>query len=165
MKLTALFLLLLAHAFAQLHPGDAFPAFSGGTISGSKLELPSAAKGRAAAVIFSFSRRAGDDARAWTERLVRDFGPAVGSFIVIMLEDVPRLFRGIAASGIEKGMPTALHGHTVIASSDEALWKKRLAVSDLNRSYVILLDAEGRVRWLNASAFSDVEYRHLKEQL
>jgi hypothetical protein len=48
---------------------------------------------------------------------------------------------------------------------DEKLWKLRLAVSDSNRAYVVLLAADGHLRWSNSGAYSDSEYARLKSEI
>ena len=56
-----------------------------------------------------------------------------------------------------------MRDRTVFAYKDEAVWKSRLAVADENRAYVILLDKESRVLWMNSTAFSDSEFARLKD--
>src|SRR5580700_5385757 len=81
---------------AKLQRGDLFPAFTGRTLTGKSLELPPASY--PSVVVFSFSKAAGEDGRLWNQRLTRDFANAVSSFTIIMLESVPRLFRGLTVS-------------------------------------------------------------------
>src|SRR5262249_31771118 len=81
---------------ASLRVGDAFPALAGRSLSGTALDLPGGWLGSVQVVVFSFSRAAGSDARLWNERLTRDFGAftEVSRSTVILLESVPKLFRG-----------------------------------------------------------------------
>jgi len=72
-------------------------------------------------VIFSFSKTAGNDARSWNERLSKDFPKDVPSFTIIMLESVPKLFRGMALSGIKGSMPIAMQDRTLVLYRDETL--------------------------------------------
>src|SRR5580692_6242644 len=96
MLASALFFTLAA--VTPLKTGDVFPGFGGQTISGREATLPEA--GKQLLAIFSFSRASGDDARRWREHA--DLGDCYG---IIMLESVPRLLRGLVASGIRSGMP------------------------------------------------------------
>src|SRR6266511_4292929 len=82
-----------------MRTGEMFPNISGKTLTGLLLELPSAAIGKPAVVIFSFSRTAGKDAHLWNEHLAREFSNAVPVYKVVVLESVPRLFRGMAEIG------------------------------------------------------------------
>jgi hypothetical protein len=43
------------------------------------------------------------------------------SFQVIVLESVPKLFRGAALSGIKSGMPIAVQELTIVLYQDEEL--------------------------------------------
>ncbi len=164
-----IFLLLImflqtGSAADPLHTGDLFPALEGETLSGQKAALPLA--GRAAVIIFSFSRAGGNDSRKWTDRLTKDFPSehAPETRLVIMLESVPALFRGMALSGI-KSMPAQLYSRTLVSYHDEAPWKQRLPVTNTSRSYVVLHDAQGRVRWVGTAGFNESDYAHLKDEL
>ena len=143
-------LLLAFAAVAPLRTGDVFPGFSGQTISGRTVALPEA--GKQLVVIFSFSRAAGDDDRHWRERL-----EGVECYGIIMLESVPRLRRGMVASGIKSGMPQAVRDRTIISYKEEVIWKQRLAVYDDKRAYVMLVDGSGKVVWTNSGAFTESE--------
>jgi ATP10 protein len=152
-----------------LQVGDAFPQISGQTLTGKSLQLPDAAAGKPALVVFSFSRAAGKDARSWNEHLFKDFSNSkaipVPGYQVIVLESVPKLFRSMAISGIKSNMPLAVQDRTIVSYQDEAIWKQHLAVSDENRAYIVLLGPDGHIRWRNSAAFTDSEYAHLKNEL
>lgn len=150
---------------SSTRPGQMLPQISGQTLTGKSLELPTAAIGKPAIVIFSFSRTAGNDARSWNERLSRDFPKDVPSYTIIVLESVPKLFRGMALSGIKSSMPIPVQGRTIVVYSDEKLWKQRLAFSDDSRAYVILLGPDSRIRWSSEGAFTEPSYAGLKDQL
>lgn len=151
-------------ASTPLRPGDAFPNFSGQTLTGKTLDLPSVTTGKPTAVIFSFSRIGGKDARAWTERLSKDL-PDLSINAIILLESVPSLFRGMALSGIKTGMPLSMQDHTVVMYKDEVLWKERLKVTDENRAYLVLYGPDGHIRWSNTTAFTNAAYNQLHDEL
>lgn len=150
---------------SSLRPGQMFPQFSGQTLTGKSVELPAAALGGPAIVIFSFSRTAGKDARSWNEHLSRDFPQAVPSYTVIVLESVPKLVRGMALSGIKGSMPPPMQDRTIVLYRDEALWKQRLAFSDDSRAYLILLGPDGRMLWSSDGQFTDSDYARLKDRI
>lgn len=147
----------------QLHVGDVLPKFTGQTMTGKSMELP-ASSGPAVAV-FSFSRAAGEDSRLWNDRLAKEFPDGVARNTVIMLESVPRLFRGVAVSSIKRSMPVSMQDRTVISYEDELIWKRRLDVSDGNRASVVLLGPDGHIRWISAGSFADLEYSRLREEI
>jgi hypothetical protein len=150
---------------SPLHIGDTFPEFSGRTLTGKSLALPAAGTDKFAVLVFSFSRIAGKDARQWNEHLSRDFSNAISAYGVIMLESAPKLFRGMAVSGIKSSMPLSVQNRTIVLYRDEELWKQRLAVTDNRRAYVLLLRPSGNVCWVNSGAFSDAEYVRLKNRI
>jgi hypothetical protein len=149
----------------SLHAGELFPTISGITVFGNLLELPAAAIGKPAVVVFSFSRTAGKDAHSWNEHLARGISNAVPGYDLIVMESVPKLFRGVAMSGIRSSMSPSMQDRTVVLYQDERLWKLRLAVSDSSRAYVVLLGSDGRLRWSNTGAYSDPEYARLKNEI
>ena len=166
-------MLIIAFPTSRLHAaqpgsvqaGKSFPRLAAKTLTGKSLELPAAALGKPAVLLFSFSRTAGKDAHLWNERLARDFSSAVPAYEVVVLESVPKLFRGLALSGIRNGMPLSMQDRTVVLYQDEKLWKSRLAASDNNRAYVVLLAPDGHLRWSNAAACTASEYARLKHQI
>jgi hypothetical protein len=146
-----------------LQRGQTLPLISGQALSGRSIELPAAAIGKPAVVIFSFSKTAGNDARSWNERLSRDFPEHVPSFTIIVLESVPKLFRGMALSGIKSSMPSSMQDRTVVLYRDEALWKQRLDFSADNHAYVVLIGSDGRIAWRSEAAFTEAAYKQLKD--
>jgi len=161
----ALWLRAAASDVSLLQRGQALPQISGQALTGRSIELPAAANGKPAVVIFSFSKAAGNDARSWNERLSRDFPGDVPSFTIIVLESVPKLFRGMALSGIKSSMPSSVQDRTIVLYRDEILWKQRLAFSEDSRAYVLLLGSDGRIQWKNQGVFTEDAYAQLKDQL
>jgi hypothetical protein len=148
-----------------VHPGQMFPQLSGQTLAGKPLELPAAIMGDPAVVIISFSKTAGNDARSWNERLSMDFPKGVPSYTIILLESVPKLFRGLAVSNIKSSMPVLMQDRTIVLYSDEMLWKQRVAFSEDSRAYVIMLGSDGRILWRCEGAFSEPSYNQMKDQI
>lgn len=150
---------------AALGSGFQMPTIAGKTLTGKSLELPAAALGKPAVVVFSFSRTAGKDARLWNEHLGKGFPESVTVYDVMELQAVPRLFRGMALAGIRGTMPISMQEHSIVLYEDEKLWKVRLAVSDDSRAYIVLLGAEGHIRWRNSERYSDSEYTKLQNEI
>jgi hypothetical protein len=150
-----------------LKPGSILPEVTGETLAGQTATLPAAVQGQTALIVFTFSREAGADAQKWVERFLRDFGsrPGVSSFSVMMLQSVPGLLRGIVSSQIKKGMPAALHDRVLRVYRDEEVWRKRLSASSEGQAYLVLLDPEGRIRWLSRAHFSETTYERLVQEV
>ena len=149
----------------SLNIGDLLPDLFGQTLTGKALSLPGAIGDKPAVLVFSFSRKAATDARLWNEHLLNDFGDVIAIYGIIELESAPKLFRGMAISGIKSSMPLSAQDRTIVLYQDEKLWKQHLAVSDDGHAYVILLGQDGRVLWMNSGSFADSEYALLKSHL
>jgi ATP10 protein len=148
-------------AAAPLHTGDEFPHFSSLTLNGKMLELPLPPGGPPAIVLFSLSRASGTDSGLWSKQLSKDF-PKLPICTIMLLEPVPRFFRGMVVSGVKSGMSPFIQDRAVALYKDEALWKQRLNVTDDKRAYVLLLGPDGHIRWSNAGPFTDAEYAQLR---
>jgi hypothetical protein len=162
--LIQLSLTVVTASAAALPIGEVLPSLSSETMSGKRIELPAADAGRVRVLVFSFSREAGSDSHLWDDRLAKESLASV-SYRVIVLESVPRLFRGMAVAGIKSSMPRTLWDRTVLMYKDEAVWKQRLAVANDKHAYLLLIDGEGRVRWTGSQPFSERAFTELKEAL
>jgi len=150
---------------AELTVGDTFPYFSGQTVPGKPLELPKAAAGKFALVIFTFGRISGKDGQDWNLHLANDFQSPVPNYTIIVAESVPQMFRGRALSGIKSGMPQEMQDRAVLLFQDEQRWRRTLGVTNDHRAYVLLLGPNGRVVWKNATTFSELDYGFVKLRL
>ena len=144
--------------------GRIMPAVSGRTLTGREVDLPAAAGGKPAVVIFTFSRAAGRDAENWAQRLsIRE--PRVPVYTVIFLESVPRLIRGMVVSGIKSEMPPAMQDRAIILFHDEESWKEQLQVSNDGHACVTLIGADGVVQWVNSESFTDFRFSALTKEI
>lgn len=152
---------------ASLKPGAVLPDVSGETLTGRVATLPGAARGKVTLIVFSFSREAGAEGRAWTERFVRDFGSnwRVWSFSVIVLQSVPGLLRGVVVAQIRKGTPIALRDRVLLVYREEDAWKRRLGVSSDKDVSLLLIGADGTIRWVHHGRFSEPDYARLAAEL
>ena len=149
---------------APLKQGETLPALVGQTLTGKALDLPTDAAGKAAVILFSFSRAGGRDAQNWSQRLAKD-KPQLPSYTIIFIESVPRLFRSVAISGIRSGMPPALLDRTLIFEQQQNVWERRLQVTDENSAYVIVLDPAGKLLRTLSGPFADRAYAGLFQEL
>jgi hypothetical protein len=151
----------------SLRLGDLFPPLAGPALSGRQLAVPDTTSSRFTAVVFGFSREGGDDAGRWKERLTSDSATRgrVDAVVVAELGGAPRFMRGLIARGIKRGTPPNARDQMMVLDHDDALWKRRLAVSETSRSYVVLLAPNGRIRWLSDGAYDDARFARLRNAL
>ena len=148
-----------------LHVGDVFPQFSGQTFTGKSVTLPATTVDKPAVLVFSFSRKAAKDARLCNKHLSKDFPNAISVYGVIEMESAPKLFCGMAVSGIKSSMPISVQNRTIALYRNEKLWKGRLMVTNNSRAYVLPLGPAGHIRWMNSGAFTAAEYARFKRDV
>jgi len=149
---------------SQLKPDSILPLLTGETVSGRSLNLPEAAAGHTAVVIFSFSRNAGHDAQNWAEHLSKD-DPQLPIYSVIFLESVPSIFRSMAISGIRNGMPPAMLDRTLLVFHQQASWQQKLHTRGDSSACVMVLDPSGHIRWIALGPFTGSLYLRLGNEL
>jgi hypothetical protein len=132
------------------------------TLTGQKLEFPTALAGKPAVCVFGFSKEAGDRTKVWMTRLSQD---AINAWSVADLQGAPALVRGMIRSSMRKGTPPQLLERSLILTKDEKAWKHAVEVKHDNLPVVVLLDATGRVLWTYEGLFGDEPYRELKTRL
>jgi hypothetical protein len=124
------------------------PATSGETLSGKRLVLADAIRGHAAALVFGFSKDAGDPCGQWAKTLHAD--PAMAGVLVYQvasLEQAPGFVRGMIKSSMRKGVSTEDQDHFLVFTQDEKLWRGYFGVSNDKDPWVVFLDPTGKVLW------------------
>jgi hypothetical protein len=137
---------------------DSFPAIEGESLLGAKVALPDAAKGHPTAVVIGFTHASQNQIQPWTLRLQSDFG----AYSIAVLEDAPRLVRGMATSGIRGSVPKNLRDHFLIVVKGEKLLKEAAGFERPDDAYVILMDGAGAIQWRFHGPLTDSAYAELK---
>lgn len=141
-----------------LRVGDQFPHLVGRSLTDRTIDLPIIGADKPTVVILSFSRDGGADARKWADRLsLEAYHVATDLMVVVELESVPRLLRGSVKYMIRRGVPQSLRGRMLILDRDEAAWRDRLAAKSAARSYAVLVDSAGNVRWMSDGPYDDAQ--------
>ncbi len=143
---------------------DSMLRVEGESLSGHKVVLPEAAKGKVAVLIFGFTRASKAPTSEWVKKLSADFGTRAGFelYQLPVLEDVPRLFRGMAISGMKKGTPENMRDHFVPLLQGEAELKRLVGYREVDDAYVLLLDRGGNIIRQTHGAFTDQNYLALQ---
>jgi len=82
-----------------------------------------------------------------------------------VLEDVPRLIRGMVISGIKKGVPENERDHFVPVLQDEAALKKAVNYSAPDDAYLVILNRKGEVAQQMHEPLLDSDYPRLRQEL
>lgn len=143
------------------------PASHATTFSGQSIAFPEVLAGRPAILVVSFSRKGGEAARQWNERLSRDFGsnPAIAYYNLPMLADVPSLLRRMVTSAIKKSVPSRDHPHFAPLFDHAAEWKSAAGYATKDDAYVLLVSREGRIVWRAHGPCSDALLHELSAKL
>ena len=134
-----------------LATGAELPTLTAKTLAGGAMSLPKDGKGRGALLVVGFSKASADMTRPWTEscRSAAAARPAATRpvcYDVRMLEEVPWLLKGLVERGMRSGLPADLQKSVLLIYSDNAAWRKRLAVTNDDSAYIVVCDKDGRVR-------------------
>ncbi len=139
------FLIFLVPSIAQVVPQ--MPKIEGESLAGQKVALPEAAAGKVAVLVFGFTKASKAATSAWATKLLADFGtkPDFELYQLPVLEDVPRLIRGMAISGMKKGVPEKRRDHFVPILQDEPELKKFVRYREPDDAYLVVLNRTGMV--------------------
>jgi hypothetical protein len=149
--------LVLGVTASAMH-GQALPNTSGETLSGKSIVLANAIRGHAAVLVVGFSKDAGDGCGDWAKAMRGD--PALSGVMVYqvaMLGAAPAFIRGVIKSAMRKGMSAEEQDRFVVLTQEEPAWRSYFGVNGDKEPYVVLMGADGRVRWRGHGAAKDLE--------
>ena len=159
--------LLALFAVARAQAPQPMPRISGESLAGQTVTLPDAAKGKVALLIFGFTKASKENTKAWGDRVLAEFGgqSRFELYQLPVLEDVPRLFRGMVISGIKKDVKYNLRDHFVPILHGEGEMKKLVAYREPDDAYMIVLNASGEIVQQTHGQFSDAGYRPMHDEI
>jgi len=155
MKLFVLAMLFVAGLYAEQ-----FPRVEGENLLGQKTALPDAAAGHAAVIVIGFTHASQNQTKAWTARLQHE----LPIYSIAVLEDAPRLVRGMAVHGMKGGVPEDQRDHFVVLYHNEKELKQAAGFDQPNDAYVLLLDKDGAIQWRFHGPVTDPATEELKSQ-
>ena len=151
---------------APLASGVVLPSLEATTLDGSRTALPKDASGQAFLIVVSFTKAAAKATRPWLDAC-RD-SPAAASvacYDVRMVEEVPRMLRGMMEHGMKSGLPSGLRQRTLMVYEHNEAWRERLGVKDDRTAHVVGCDTAGIVRGLTSGAYSEQELKKLLDAM
>lgn len=151
-------------AYAQTQP---MPRVEGDNFAGQRVVLPDATKEHVAVLVFGFTKASKEATRAWAEKILAEFGKqsAFELYQLPVLEDVPRLVRGMVISGIKKGVPEKLRDHFVPILQGESELKKLVGYKEPDDAYLVILDLSGQIVQQTHGPYSEPAYAQLRKEL
>jgi hypothetical protein len=148
---------LLAGGVAVLH-AEQFPRIEGENLLGQKMALPDAAAGHPAVVVIGFTHSSQNQTKAWAGRLQHE----MPTYSIAVLEDAPRLVRGMAVHGMKSGVPEDQRDHFLVIYRNEKELKQTAGFDRPDDAYVLLLDKDGAIQWRFHGAVTDGAVVELK---
>lgn len=146
--------------------GETLPVLPVQTLSGHALSIP---RDLHAPTIFiiGFTRKSREQTEAWAHRLRADKVTPLRVSLrdVIVLEDVPGLFRGFVIKQLQANIPLNLHEEILIVTHAADLWKRSAGFTSEDDAYLLLADAKGTVIWRMHGAVSDAGYAALQQSI
>ena len=139
---------------------DLFPATPAETLTGKKVDLPAIAKGRVAVLVIGFTHASQNQTKPWGQKIPRE----IETYPVAVLEDVPKLFRGMASGGIKSSVAADARERFLLVYKGEKEMKQAVGFDQPDDAYVVLLDPQGAIRWRFHGAVTDAALAELKSQ-
>jgi hypothetical protein len=138
------------------------PVTAAETLSGHKLEFPTALAGKPAVCVFGFSKEAGDLSKVWMTRLYQD---GISAWSVANLEKAPAFVRGMIRGSMRKGTPAPQLDRSLILTKDQKAWEKAVGSQQESQPVVVVMDPAGRILWTFQGPFAEEPYQRLKAKL
>jgi hypothetical protein len=140
---------------------EVFPTVEGENLLGRKVVLPEAVQGHPAVLVIGFTHASQAQTRTWSERLAPEFE----TWSIALLEDAPRLVRGMAVAGIKSSVAQNQRDHFLILVHHEKELKASAGFETPNDAYVVLTDQQGAIRWRFHGSFNESALAELKTQV
>jgi hypothetical protein len=136
-------------------------------LAGQQAVLPEAASGKVAVLVFGFTRASQTTTGAWAKQIRTDFGKSAGFelYQLPVLEEAPRLIRGMITSGMKKGVPEDQRANFIPVMHSEAELKKLVGYKEGDDAYVVVLDRSGKVAFQTHGASPEPNYPQLRTKV
>lgn len=143
------------------------PPVHGSVLSGEKVNLPEALKGKVGVLVLGFSRASGDVVAAWGKKLFREYNgsDAVAYFEMSELESVPGILRGFVMKKISESMPDVAKSHFLPVLDHEKEWKAVAGFKASDDAYVLVVDDTGTLRGRVQGIATDANVAEVKRQV
>jgi hypothetical protein len=160
--------LLIAVSFTAAVPvhGEQMPQITGESLSGKRTQLPSASAGSVAILCIGFSHASQSQLKPWAERAANEFREKgrVLVYSIAVLEDAPRLVRGMAVHGMKSGVPAQQHDRFLVIYHGESELKRISGFQRPEEAYILLLDRKGEIQWRGHGPVSDGAFQELTDR-
>lgn len=137
------------------------PQFEAESLTGKKISMPAATQGHTALLLVGFTQASGKQTAEWAKKTK----PICETWSMAVLEDVPRLVRGMASHGIKSGIPKEDQDHFLLLYQHEAELRQAAGFQQPEHAYVLLLAPDGSIKWRFHGPVSEEALTELRKQL
>lgn len=143
------------------------PVAHGTTLDGTPVVLPDALKGKVGVLVVGFSHASQGQVMNWGRLIEADYGktPGFAYYEIPMLGGAPKMLRGMIVKSMAKSVPGPEKTHFLPLTEDDSPWRKVAHYDRSDDAYLLLVDADGVVRWQTEGDATDAAYASLKKQL
>jgi hypothetical protein len=134
---------LLALCAGILDAQGSIPNIEGETLSGKKVSLPRDLGSKPALLIIGFTHGSQAQTKAWSLRVQDRFL----TWSIAVLEDVPRLVRGMVTHSIKSAIPKEQYDRFLLLYRGEKELKQVAGFDRPDDAYLLVIDGAGAVRW------------------
>lgn len=147
-----------------VQPGERLPLLEGEFLTGTKAELPGAARGKLALYALGFSYDSRFPVEAWVARFKKDFGSdgRMTFFEVPVIGGMGMLGKPFIDRGMRNGTPKEFHGNVLTVYGGAGKLKRAFAVRDERNAVLVLADGAGVVRWTHEGMFDETRYQEMR---
>ena len=140
---------------------EPFPEIEAENLLGKKVALPEVLKGHPTVIVIGFTRASQSQTKAWNARLEPELAP----YSLAVLEEAPRLVRGMAISSIKGGVPQNRRDRFLLVFHGEKQLKDAVGFERSDDAYVIVTDRNGLIQSHFHGPFSESLLEQLKAQV
>ena len=164
----ALILLTAFQLGLKIAPGsEQMPHITGESLSGKEISLPPTSPGYSTVICIGFSHASHSQVDEWEQRATEALSQRGGVTIysIAVLEDAPRVVRGMAVHAMRNGVALARRDRFIVVYHGESELKRVTGFNRPEDAYVLLLDGSGKIRWTSHGAVSDNAVKQLIDQV
>jgi hypothetical protein len=140
---------------------EPFPAIQAENLLGKKVELPAAVSRHLTLFIIGFTHASQAQTKAWAARLESEFNP----YSIAVLQDAPRLVRGMAVRGIKSEVQERNRDHFLLVFQGEQELKHATDYDRPEDAYVLLVDPGGLIQMRSHGPVSDTAVEEIRSRI
>lgn len=145
--------------------GKPFPTITGQSLGGEKVEFPTKVAGQSAILIIGYLQDAQFDIDRWLYGILENQLNAAVYEIPTIGGLIPRLISDRIDNGMRSGIPKEDWDNVVTVYKDADKIIQTIGNENPKNGHVVLLDSQGKIRWVHDRGFSPSVLLELKNKL